>query len=626
MEESTKHVLQIAAVVGRSFNRRILELIDDTSNNLDLELSKLQQTGVISELTRNPELEYIFRQVLTQETIYNSILIKDRREYHRRVAEAILQLFPDRIDEFSTLLGHHFYNARDPRAFQYFQMNGDTAYRLYANVEAINYYGKAIEVAKWQENLQVEQVTELYIRRGRAYELDSQFRNALNCYEELEQMARKSGDKQVELKALIAQAQVYSLPSSEFNVELGSAIVDKSQKFAEELGDLGALAKLHWIDMNLNRFHQNLSDAQKAGEKAIALARELDLEELLAYSLNDTAHTYNFDAQVERAKELSLEAAELWEKLNNLPMLADSLAGLAAISVYIGNFDDAYAYSDRAYSISQNINNIWGQSYSRYAIGLVDLERGDISLAVEHFHQTLRDAKISKFTAGEVLARSFLSIVYSEVGDYMAAISILEEQKYPEVENLSFTRSLRFGAEVYSYARAGDIEKAEKIIEEHNIEIEGAFFIGRYYFNLGKCYLSLKKGDYQNVVTASNEFLSVLNDTGVNYLNPELFLIIGIASMEQGLMEAAKIKLEQGLQEAIHLNSRKTLWQLNFYLGLWYQKQGENDKAAVYFEQASEIIRYISDHIDDPSLKAKFLSKDEIQELQKMVQLAAVNP
>ncbi len=620
LEEVTKHVLQIASVVGRSFYYQILDLINDATTELDLELSQLQRMSLIREMSRDPELEYVFRQALTQETAYNTILIKHRREYHRRVGEAILQLYPDRVEEFSTLLGHHFYQARDARAFHYFKMEGDTAFGLYANLEAINYYGKAIEVAKWNDDLKTDDVADLFFLRGRAFELESQFKNAVSCYQELEQMAQTSGDQKHVLKALIAQAQVYSVPSSEFNMELGSAIVEKAQEIAEELDDRESLAKIHWLNMNLHRFHQSLVDAQAAGEKAIALSRELGLEELLAYSLNDAAHAYSMNAEVQRAKEVSLEAVELWEKMNNLPMLADCLGGLAAISVYLGEFDNAYKYSDRAYAISQSTNNIWGQSYSRYAIGLVDLERGDISLAIEHFEQTMRDAEISKFTAGKILTRTLLSVVYSETGDHQTAISIAESQKYAEMDNLDVSRAFAFGSELFVHARAGNIEKAQESLDNYTGNIDGVYFVPKYYFVLGECYLYLSKHAYSKTVSTSRDFLSELNATGVRYLNPELLLINGIAHLKQGSMAEAKSSFEKGIQEAEELGSRKAMWQLKYYLGLWHLEQGNQDEAEACFRQAMEGVEYILDHIDDPELIKKFRSREEVQDLLKISQ------
>ncbi len=613
LEETPKYVLQMASVIGRSFFYNVLDLINDSVDDLDSELVKLQRMGLILEVAREPEKEYTFRQALTQETAYSTILLKHRREYHLKVGEAMLQLYSDRIEEFSSLLGHHFYQARDQRALQFFKLDGDAAYRLYANAEAINFYGKAIEVAKWKDKPDLDEMVDLYTCRGRAYELESQFKNALNTYKELEYLAVESRDKHAELTALIAQAQIYSVPSSEFNVELGISIIEKAEEIADELDMPEMLAKIYWINMNLYRFHQSLKNAQEAGEKSIALARELNLEEQLAYSLNDASHAYSMNGLVQKAKKASLEAAKLWKKLDNLPMLADSLAGLSSLSVYTGEYEKAYHYSDSAYKISQNINNIWGKSYSRYAIGLVDLERGEIDLAIEHLTQTIADAQQSQFTAGELLARTFLAIVYAELGAYDKAISVVEEVLTPGADNLQLSHAFFIGASLLVHARAGNIEKAEKTMEQLRSGIEDVYFIARYYFILGQCYLYLAKENYQNTLQTTKVFLSTLNKTGVVFLNAELHLLMGIALMRQGMLPEAKSKFREALQIAVRLGSRKALWQANYYLGLCALEEGEHMEAQNFFQQSQKHVNYILEHIEEVSLRNTFLAIKEIK-------------
>jgi predicted ATPase/class 3 adenylate cyclase len=617
LEETSKHVLQLAAVIGRTFYYQVLDRINDVTDDLDAELVKLQRMGLIREVSRDPELEYIFRQALTQETAYNTVLIKHRREYHRRVGETILTLYPDRVEEYSALLGHHFYQAQDSRAYDYFRMEGDAALRLYANLEAIDYYGKAIEVANWNGNLNLEELSRLFLNRGRAYELESQFKEALACYQELEALAIKSEDKASQLEALIAKLRIYSVPSSEFNLEEGTLIVERAQAIAVELEDFEAQATLHWISMNLNRFHQSLGIAQQEGEKAIDLARELGMEELLAYSLNDTAHAYSMNGQFDRAKEVSIEASTMWRKMNNLPMLADSIAGLAAISVYLGEYDQAYEYSDQAYTISQNINNIWGLSYSRYAIGLVDLERGDFGRAIANFKQTIHDAKISKFRAGEVLSNTFLIVVYSEIGDHKKALSIVEDQRTNIEENLIVTWAFSFGSEVYALAKAGEFDKALKIVKKFRMDIEGTYFIARYYFHLGRAYINLASKDYQAAVDVAEEFLEFTSEIENFYLYPELMLISGIAYMKMGLTKVAMEKFEEGIRVATKLESRKNLWLLKYYQGKQYKENGDDELARESLKQAVENVQYILDHIEDDDLKQFFRSRNDVQELKK---------
>ncbi|MFN2232753.1 MAG: ATP-binding protein, partial [Anaerolineales bacterium] len=333
LEENAKHVLQLASVIGRSFNQPVLEIICDDKSELDYELNNLQRLDLILEYAREPYIEYIFRQALTQETVYNTILLKYRREFHKRVGEALLQLYPDRVDEYVSVLGYHFYQAQDPRASIYFRRAGDSAFRLYANAEAIGYYSKAIETTMWVEHPDLDQLVYLYGRRGRSFELNSQFSEALGNYKDMEELAQKYQVISVELNAIIAQAQIYSVPSTEFNLLTGLELIEKAKAMAKALNDQAALAKIYWIMTNLYRFHRSLDKAQQMGEKAIALARKLGLEEQLAYSLTDSAHTYNLNGQVVRAREVSLEAAELWRKMGNQPMLADCLGGLASIHV-----------------------------------------------------------------------------------------------------------------------------------------------------------------------------------------------------------------------------------------------------------------------------------------------------
>ena len=126
LEETAKHVLQLASVIGRSFYHQVLEIISGASGELDNELNNLQRLDLILESAREPFLEYAFRQALTQETAYNTILLKHRRKFHKQVGEALLKLYPNRVDEYASVLGHHFYQAQDPRALIYFQIEGDS--------------------------------------------------------------------------------------------------------------------------------------------------------------------------------------------------------------------------------------------------------------------------------------------------------------------------------------------------------------------------------------------------------------------------------------------------------------------------------------------------------------------
>ena len=64
------------------------------------------------ELQAVPEREYGFKHVLTQEAAYATLLVRRRRQLHRRSAEALEDLYPERVDELHPVLAHHYAAGR----------------------------------------------------------------------------------------------------------------------------------------------------------------------------------------------------------------------------------------------------------------------------------------------------------------------------------------------------------------------------------------------------------------------------------------------------------------------------------------------------------------------------------
>ena len=120
LEDDVRATLQLASVIGRSFYLRVLQAVGEASPELERHMGTLMRLDMIRESARVPEVEYSFRNPLTQEAVYQTILLKRRREFHCRVAEAMEALYPDRLEGIYGLLAHHFTLADQPeRAIQY---------------------------------------------------------------------------------------------------------------------------------------------------------------------------------------------------------------------------------------------------------------------------------------------------------------------------------------------------------------------------------------------------------------------------------------------------------------------------------------------------------------------------
>jgi ABC-type oligopeptide transport system substrate-binding subunit len=182
LQEETKRVLQMAAVIGRLFLYRVLGAIATAERDLDGQLWALQQEEMIRERARLPELEYIFKHELTREAAYNGLLKKERRVFHREVAEALEQMFPERVKEQVGLLAYHWERAGDAeKAVAYLLQAGDQARLAYAQEEAVDFYRRAL--AFLEETKQHDRAAQTQMKLGLTYDSAFDFARARQAYE-----------------------------------------------------------------------------------------------------------------------------------------------------------------------------------------------------------------------------------------------------------------------------------------------------------------------------------------------------------------------------------------------------------------------------------------------------------
>jgi class 3 adenylate cyclase/tetratricopeptide (TPR) repeat protein len=155
LEESKRHVLQLASVIGRSFSYAVIGEIVDRERTLRDDLADLRDKQLLVEQASRwdvalgdrstaDDLEYVFRHALAQETIYSSILQQTRKDLHGRVARAIESRFRERVKEFYGTLSYHYLRAEDlPNAESYSFLAGEEAARAGASREALQHFRDA---------------------------------------------------------------------------------------------------------------------------------------------------------------------------------------------------------------------------------------------------------------------------------------------------------------------------------------------------------------------------------------------------------------------------------------------------------------------------------------------------
>ena len=106
---SAKHVLQLAAVIGKRFAEPVLRAaLAEQADELGDALRALQAADLIHPESAEPSAPFTFTHPLTQEVAYAVQLQEVRVERHRTVAQALQTVFGSRLGEHAALLAHHW--------------------------------------------------------------------------------------------------------------------------------------------------------------------------------------------------------------------------------------------------------------------------------------------------------------------------------------------------------------------------------------------------------------------------------------------------------------------------------------------------------------------------------------
>ena len=375
-----RRTLQLASVIGRSFASPVLERIADKPGAaLADHLKRLAQADLVRPTGGGAADDYAFRHALTRDAAYETILLRQRRRYHRRVGEAMEALYADRLTDEAPRLAYHFAECRDwPKAVRYYALAGEAAARLYANVEAIEHLSRAVDI--WRgapEAIDEGQLAELFRRRGRVFEVAGRHDEALRSYEELERLGRERHSATLELEGLVPQAPIYVTPTPHMDAARGGELADRILELAERTGRTAAAAYGYWARLLL--FINAAPDearAIEAGERALALAREHGLAELEAYVLNDIGRAYAVAGRIDQAFASFAAAYERWQALGNEPMMADILGIWSEGLLLYGDLAGAERIARQGLDVGRRIGNLWAQAFNGYALAHSVLEQG----------------------------------------------------------------------------------------------------------------------------------------------------------------------------------------------------------------------------------------------------------
>src|SRR5260221_892021 len=146
LNKEAKHMVGLAAVIGRRFNVNLLQhLTGYDEAQLLATLKELLVTQLIIEESAD---QFAFRHALIRQVVYEELLSRERKMLHQKIAEVIESIYAEALDGYWADLAYHYWQAeRWQEALTSSMRAGSRSQALYAPRATVEHFTHAIEAA-----------------------------------------------------------------------------------------------------------------------------------------------------------------------------------------------------------------------------------------------------------------------------------------------------------------------------------------------------------------------------------------------------------------------------------------------------------------------------------------------
>ena len=612
---AARQVVILAAVAGKRFDFVLLQRITQYE---ETELLTLMKELIAAQLVVEESVEqFAFRHALTREAVYSQLLLRERKGFHRTIAETMEQLFSSSLDDHLSELAHHFYEAGVwKKAFSNAQLAGEKALALYAPRTAALHLTHALDAA---HRLSITPPATVYHARGQAYETLGDFERACSDYERALATAHMASDGVMQWRSMMALgflwvARDYTQAGSWFR---------RASELAEKLDD----PTLHARSLNrLGNWLANTGQAEEAlqaHQAALSIFTEQHDTQGMAESFDLLGPTYGMRGERIKAVEHIGQAIALFRTLGDSQSLISSLAMRAIQSMpgsSITTFcplrtrDACVQDAEEALRLAYQNDSLLGQAFAEVALAHTLLSFGEPGPALSHAQEALR-------TASKIEHRQWMVSSYFALGNiYLFLLGPDTEALNALQAGLSLAQEL--GSTYWIVTLVAQLGRAYLL--NHNLPQAQATLqavmpreqyprtMAERHIALAWGELALAQGEPEMALHIAEHLLAsvpgLVPDQPAQPI-PHLLKLKGEALLALSRLDETVATLEDAREGAMARNERSILWTIHCVLGQAYLLLHREEQARQERAAARQLIEELATTIDDASLREPFLQR-----------------
>jgi serine/threonine protein kinase/tetratricopeptide (TPR) repeat protein len=417
-----KLTLQRASVVGRIFYDTALATLDKADDNhlddLPGTLKTLVERDFIYPRPNSSfegAAEYIFAQNLLREAIYSTLLKRQLKAYHLGMADWLVGVAGERLDEYLSLIAEHYEKGGEPlKAATYLHRAGERSLNKTALRDARQAFEKVLALlpeANAQERLPVQ------LRLGATL-------FPMGEYEAARAILKAALETAQTLHDTEAQAEILN-QLGEISTSLGQyaealAYLERAYPLAQASSQRTLGTVLHGL-ATLHFRSGNLELSRQFGTEGLAAARALGDAVLEARLLNRLGTSYGFDDPA-RSVALFQEGLSLARHIGHRELEAASLDNLGVSAVLNDDLQGSIPYCRAALEISRETGNLNGMLNNMFNLAEIYVLLNDISSALPYLAQTIQLARRLGHPRHVINAVELLGSVKYKQGDVETAL------------------------------------------------------------------------------------------------------------------------------------------------------------------------------------------------------------
>lgn len=548
LSPSLQELLQVASVEGESFHAEIVaqvqgatgwEIVRQLGSMLDQQQRLIALQGS-QQRSETHLAQYRFRHILFQQYLYNSLDPLQLGYLHRAIADALVEEYGSQANTIASHLARHYALAEDHvAACHWFAVAGEMAAAVHAHTEAEAHYRRAITICRTVEQPRdPQQLRRLYRQLGRTLELAAHYDQALSLYAEMAVEAERRDDPAMELDSLLARATIRTTVNFARDPDEGQRLLEEARDLARTLGDEAAEARILWNLLLLSVYTGGDRDQRLLyGEQALALARQLDQPEQLAFTLHDLFYAYAGLDRWEEARSCLHEARDLWEALGNLPMLSEAHMRLHWTYIVTGDYEQAITHAEEAYRLGVESNNLDAQALSHFMLGFIYWERGEIERAIAMMEEDIAIAESVNSLTPLIGTRADLALLYGELGEIEQGVALANQARQVAEEQLPILRYWAQAAQVLLQLRNGDLDSATDLMTtftDYRIVKERFGYLPFMWVRVGLAQgeFALATGESEKAAALMDALHGDLERAGIWYLRAAVLALRGPGLLE----------------------------------------------------------------------------------------------